>query len=240
MLDAQQMADLHAIISDAYLDRDIADEMLDHYASHIEALMIGGKKYSAALETAIQSLPEKTLTDINKAYKRTKLMKNIKSATPIAVGLTLFAIVLNIQLLSQEETYQLPLEKDNIVRMSSGFGMRRNPIGMGGKIHTGMDFIAQEGTPVKSVKSGVVKTAKELTRGYGHHIVIQHADSTQTLYAHLKKLHVQPNDTIRKGEVIGTVGNTGASVTPHLHFEIINKGKKVNPISMDSVFKLED
>lgn len=240
MLDAEQIEDLHTIIQSAYLDKEIADEMLDHYVTHIESMMISGKSYQEAWAIAAKNLPIETIKTINRAYKRTRLMKNIKSATPIAIGLTLFAIVLNIELLSQEETYQLPLEKEKIIKMSSGFGMRRNPLGMGGKIHTGMDFIAKKGTPVEAVRSGLVITAKELNKGYGNYVIIQHSDSTQALYAHLDKINVTLNDSISGGQLIGTVGNSGSSISPHLHFEIINKGKKVNPISMDSVFKLED
>jgi murein DD-endopeptidase MepM/ murein hydrolase activator NlpD len=240
MLDAQQIADLHDIIAKAYLDRDIADEMLDHYATHIESLMIEGLPYERALKLSIQSLPEKTLNEINKAYKKTKLMKNIKTATPIAVALTLFAIVLNIQLLSQEEAWQLPVAQQEITKMSSGFGMRQHPIQKAEKMHTGMDFVAPLGTPVKAVKSGVVKQTIIHNKGYGNYIVILHKDSTETMYAQLNEIKVQPNDTVHGGDIIGTVGSSGTSTGPHLHFEVIEKGKKVNPTSKDPIFKMQN
>tara|TARA_R110001592_G_scaffold363221_1_gene681584 strand:+ start:12654 stop:13376 length:723 start_codon:yes stop_codon:yes gene_type:complete len=240
MLDALQIADLHDIIAKAYLDRDIADEMLDHYATHIESLMIDGLQYEAALNVAIQSLPESTLTEINKAYKKTKLMKNIKTATPIAVALTLFAIVLNIQLLSQEEAWQLPVAQQKITKMSSGFGIRNHPINKDKKLHTGMDFVAPLGTPVRAVKSGIIKKTKQQNTGYGNHIVILHNDSTETMYAQLHEIQVNINDTVNGGDIIGTVGSSGASTGPHLHFEMIEKGKKVNPISKDPIFRLEN
>lgn len=240
MLDAEQIAALHAIISKAYIDRDIADEMLDHYASHIESLMISGHPFTKALNMALQTLPTETLSEINKAYKKTKLMKNIKTATPIALGLTLFAIVLNINLLSQEESYQLPIAQEDMIRVASGFGMRDHPLTKAKKMHTGIDYIAPLGTPVKTVKSGTVVSAEMLEKGMGHHIIIQHADSTQSLYAHLDKIYVKKGEIISANTIIGTVGNTGSSTGPHLHFEVIQKGLKVNPLKLDSVFSKWD
>ncbi len=111
----------------------------------------------------------------------------------------------------------------------SGFGIRKDPVTGGLEFHKGLDFAAREGTPVVATADGVVEKAGRNEYGYGIQVVIDHGYGIKTRYAHLSKALVRPGDTVRRGQVIGLVGNTGKSVGEHLHYEVIKDGEPVNP-----------
>ena len=111
----------------------------------------------------------------------------------------------------------------------SGFGIRKDPITGGLKFHEGVDFSAPEGTPVVATADGIVEKAGMNGWGYGIQVVINHGYGIKTRYAHLSRALVRPGDTVRRGQVIGLVGNTGRSVGEHLHYEVIVNGEPVNP-----------
>ena len=123
-----------------------------------------------------------------------------------------------------------PIENKKLKRMASGFGMRIHPIYKVRKMHTGCDFTARTGTPIYATGDGVVKSVDKKYGGYGKKVIIDHGFGYQTLYAHMSKFNVKVGQKVKRGEVIGFVGNTGASTAPHLHYEVIYKGKKVNPV----------
>jgi murein DD-endopeptidase MepM/ murein hydrolase activator NlpD len=90
-------------------------------------------------------------------------------------------------------------------------------------MHTGVDLIVAEGTPVHAARSGVVVLADSVA-GYGLTVLLDHRDGWQTLYAHLRDLAVQPGQRLGRGEVLGWVGATGRASTPHLHLELRRRG----------------
>lgn len=94
--------------------------------------------------------------------------------------------------------------------------------------HTGLDFVAPVGTPVFAALAGKV-LASDAGGAYGDHIIVRHDNGVKTLYAHLTTTKVNPGDHILRGQVIGTVGSTGNSSGPHLHFEVIKNGTQRNP-----------
>jgi murein DD-endopeptidase MepM/ murein hydrolase activator NlpD len=94
-----------------------------------------------------------------------------------------------------------------------------------------MDFTAPKGTEIYATGNGVVSAADNSKRGYGNHVVIDHGFGYQTLYAHMKNLIVRKGQSVKRGEVIGYVGNTGASTGPHLHYEVIKNKVKINPVN---------
>ena len=106
------------------------------------------------------------------------------------------------------------------VRVTSWFGIRQNPTGAGYEFHNGLDFGAPLGTPIKASKSGRVVVVSYSNVGYGNMIQIDHGDGTWTLYAHLNEIQVMEGQDVTQSEVIGTIGSTGNSTGPHLHFEI--------------------
>lgn len=117
----------------------------------------------------------------------------------------------------------------NMYEISSGFGYRYHPILKVLRPHTGVDISAAKGTPVHATADGVV-SRQEPGSGYGISVVLNHGYSYQTVYAHLSKKLVKPGEKVKRGQVIGYVGNTGLSFGSHLHYEVIKNGKHVNPV----------
>ena len=117
----------------------------------------------------------------------------------------------------------------NGARLSSSFGMRKHPILGYNKMHRGTDFAAQSGTPIMASGSGTVTRARWCGGG-GNCVKIKHNSTYETIYAHMKSFAkgIKEGRKVRQGQVIGYVGSTGLSTGPHLHYEVIVNGKKVN------------
>ena len=97
-----------------------------------------------------------------------------------------------------------------------------------------MDFTAPRGTAIYATSDGVVIRADNRSSGYGKHIRINHGYGYVTLYAHLSKYNVRKGQKVKRGDIIGFVGNTGRSQAPHLHYEVIKDGIAINPINFYS------
>ncbi len=126
-----------------------------------------------------------------------------------------------------------PIRSDKLqrnIRSLSGFGMRMHPIFKRRRMHTGIDFTCPKGTPIHASGQGKVVNIRHLKNGYGTHVIIDHGFGYKSLYAHMSKVDVKIGDQVTRGQVIGAVGNTGTSTAPHLHYEVIYKSEKVNPI----------
>lgn len=117
-------------------------------------------------------------------------------------------------------------------RLISGFGLRVNPFHKGLYDHIGVDIAMPRGTPVIATAAGTVVQLKrsDLQAGYGNYIEIDHGHGLITRYAHLEDIQIKFGAKVRKGEVIATVGTSGGSVAPHLHYEIIREGKNTDPV----------
>lgn len=122
-----------------------------------------------------------------------------------------------------------PVSEKNLRAMASGYGYRRDPIYGTGKFHEGMDFSAPVGTPVYATGDGKV-VAADWNSGYGKMIEIDHGYRYRTRYAHLSDMLVRPGQSVRRGDLIGRVGNTGKSTGPHLHYEVRLDGAPQNPV----------
>lgn len=120
----------------------------------------------------------------------------------------------------------LPLSGDFL--LSSTFGVRADPLTHLPSMHEGIDFVAPVGTPVLATADGVVLRA-EYAGAYGNMVELAHADGFVTRYAHLKTIDVKPQDVLQRHDVVGTLGNTGRSTGPHLHYEVIFKGRAMHP-----------
>lgn len=112
--------------------------------------------------------------------------------------------------------------------MSSGFGYRADPFNGKRSFHGGLDFVSPKGSDVLAIAAGVV-TFSGNRANYGHLIEIDHGNGVVTRYAHNKENLVSVGDAVKKGEVIGLVGSTGRSTAPHVHLEVIENGRLVNP-----------
>ncbi len=124
-----------------------------------------------------------------------------------------------------------PIKNQDLTRMASGYGYRTDPFTKKRRFHYGMDFSARKRTPIYATGNGVVKRADNRSSGYGKHIRIDHGFGYVSLYAHLSKYNVRRGQRVRRGDIIGYVGNTGRSVGPHLHYEIFKDKKKINPLN---------
>jgi hypothetical protein len=122
----------------------------------------------------------------------------------------------------------MPVSNKDLKRTASGWGMRMHPIYRIPRFHYGMDFTAPTGTDVVATGNGIVKEV-DRNAGYGNIIVIDHGYGYETLYGHLSRTNVKVGQTINRGDLIGFVGSTGASTAPHLHYEVMKNGQKVNP-----------
>jgi len=123
-----------------------------------------------------------------------------------------------------------PISNKDLKRIASGFGYRIHPIYKTWRMHTGIDFTAPIGTPLYATGDGVIERIKGKMSGYGKVVIINHGYGYESLYAHMSKIIVRPGEKVKRGQVIGYVGNTGRSTGPHVHYEIKKNGKPINPV----------
>jgi hypothetical protein len=124
-----------------------------------------------------------------------------------------------------------PIKNQDLSLIASGFGHRIHPIYKIPKMHNGIDFSAPVGTPVYATGNGVVKEVTRSARGLGNQILIDHGYGYETLYACMDEINVRNGQELKRGDLIGTVGETGLSVAPHLHYEVHLDGEAMNPIN---------
>jgi len=148
-----------------------------------------------------------------------------------AFGQRFAGVVADREQLANMPTLQ-PIVNSNLDFVVSGFGTRINPFHKGKYKHPGIDFAAPRGTTVVATAPGRVTLVREsrLQAGYGTYIEINHGGGLVTRYAHLHEVKVKQGDKVAKGQPIATVGNSGGSIAPHLHYEIIRDGKQVDPL----------
>lgn len=177
----------------------------------------------------------KSLNSLRKGDKLTDLHKKIDNLSSKS----------NIQEKSYEELIKLaknkakmlasipaiqPVSNKELRRIASGFGTRIDPIYKTHKMHTGIDFTAPIGAKVYATGDGVITKVNYDKWGYGTHIVVNHGYGYQSLYAHLSSAKVKQGQKVKRGQLIGNIGSTGKSTGPHLHYEVVKNGQKVNPI----------
>lgn len=165
------------------------------------------------VKTRSESLKEKSLAGNNSFGDRIRVTKD---------HLDMLASIPSIQ----------PISNDQLDLLVSGFGERINPFHKGNYHHPGIDFAAARGTSVFSTAMGRVSAVSRtnLQAGYGNYVEITHGNGFVTRYAHLGEISVRKGQTVVKGQVIGTVGSSGGSVAPHLHYEVIRDGEAVDPV----------
>ena len=116
-------------------------------------------------------------------------------------------------------------------RLTSGFGMRRHPILGYSRMHAGVDFGASYGSPIFAVSDGIVAYAGR-HGGHGNYVRLEHGGALGTGYGHMSRIAVSPGDRVQAGQVIGYVGSSGLSTGPHLHYEVYQSGRTVDPLSV--------
>jgi murein DD-endopeptidase MepM/ murein hydrolase activator NlpD len=142
----------------------------------------------------------------------------------------------NIEKLIENQTEKLasipaiqPVSNKELSKIASGFGMRIHPIYGIAKMHNGLDFTAPQGTPIYATGDGVVTTAGP-SGGTGNHVIINHGYGYETVYMHMVRIKTNVGAKVKRGEVIGWVGSTGASTGPHCHYEVHINSVPVDPV----------
>lgn len=132
--------------------------------------------------------------------------------------------------LDREEAlpHGIPLKDQNDAKITSEFGLRRNPFGRNYEFHAGLDFRGAYGSPIHVTAPGVVIKA-EWSGGYGYHVIVDHGYGYQTLYGHMSGMAVKAGMQIERDRIVGYLGNTGRSSGPHLHYGVYRNGHAVNP-----------
>lgn len=179
----------------------------------------------------------------NNRYANLEGFKNSEQIIETAKKIDKISRQLYVQSKSFDEVYEMAKNKEDMMvrlpaimpmpknkgQIISGFGLRFHPILKYRRMHTGIDIAAPKGTPIYATGNGIV-TSADREGGYGITCQINHGYGYETLYGHLSKVIVKPGQKVKRGEIIGYVGSTGLSMAPHLHYEVILNGKKVNPV----------
>ena len=134
------------------------------------------------------------------------------------------------ELLSSVPAIQ-PISNKELKRFTSGFGIRMHPTLKTRRMHWGVDFSINKGTPVYATGDGKVELVKSSFGGYGKQVEVHHGFGYKTKYAHLSRFIVKRGQKVKRGQLIAYSGNTGTSTAPHLHYEVIKDGRKVNPVN---------
>jgi len=168
-------------------------------------------------------------------YAKLEGYNNSELLIETAKKLDNIASELYVQSKSFDEVYEMARNKENMLacipaiqpvnnkelkRLSSYYGYRIDPIYKIKKFHAGVDFSAPQGTPIYSSGEGTVVKTRRSQRGYGNTVTVDHGFGYSTFYAHIKDIKVKKGDKVVRGQIIATVGNTGKSTAPHLHYEV--------------------
>ncbi len=179
-------------------------------------------------------------------YSKFEGFRNSEIVTNTTQKLDLITSQLYVQSKSFDEVFALAKRKEDLLasipaiqpvsnkdlrRIGSYFGYRTDPFYKVTKFHEGIDFTATVGTDIYATGDGVVTMVERSRGGYGNCITINHGFGYETVYAHLSKMNVRRGEKIKRGHVIGHVGNTGKSTSPHLHYEVRKGGKAIDPIN---------
>ncbi|MFC1522445.1 M23 family metallopeptidase [Elusimicrobiota bacterium] len=175
-------------------------------------------------EIMMGRLSEKSLRELReKSRETTALASNI-----LANASALYVNDFNTYAMERS----LPTAWPSVGVITSGYGLRQNPFHPEslhpGQIHHGIDLANLEGTPVRAAADGIVRRAK-WTKGYGRTIVLDHGFGYSTLYGHNAKINVEAGEFVDRGNIIGHMGTTGKSTGSHLHFEVWQHGRPINP-----------
>ena len=184
------------------------------------------------------------LVEKQKEFKKLEVMTESELGKDIAAQIT----NLNARMVYQTNSYQAvgqliknqseklasipgiqPISNKELTKIASGFGFRIHPIYGIAKMHNGLDFTAPQGTPIYATGNGVVTTAN-FGGGAGNHVIINHGYGYETVYMHMVRIKTAVGQTVKRGEVIGWVGSTGASTGPHCHYEVHVNGTPVDPV----------
>lgn len=204
------------------------EELLDHVCCLVELEIASGNSFEESMNHAFQMMNSDCIT---KCQQQTEYMLNrkqifMKRITFAAGGLAASCLLITSVMFAQNIPSAMPLGQYEI---TSSFGKRTDPFSKELKHHFGIDLKAPSGTPVLATADGKVVSVENQPNGYGKFVIIEHDDNYQTKYAQLSEFKVTIGSEVKKGNVIGLVGSSGRSTAPHLHYEVIHNGKRIDP-----------
>ena len=227
---------------------DLIDRHLDEYDEVLGALQMRDDEIYRSIfgvEPIPTSVREAGRGGTNR-YEALEGYSHSEEIIEIAEKIDKFSSQLYVQSKSFDEIYEIaktkedmmkhvpaimPVKRTTIYGISSHFGYRTDPFYKVNKMHSGIDFSGPKGSPIYATGDGVVEKTVKSKTGYGNNIIINHGYGYKTRYAHLNSINVKKGDKIKRGQKIGTLGNTGKSSGPHLHYEVIKNNVPVNPIN---------
>ncbi|MFK7933845.1 MAG: M23 family metallopeptidase, partial [Saprospiraceae bacterium] len=232
----------------------LREELLDHLCCEIETLLATDLTFSQASQLVFSAFAPPYLRQLEQEtlqHSSTKfsIMKKLLTAAVLcaAFGFSMWTlqadsttkVPLDVPLITSNNLQTIEIPEDSLTMVmpiqgkddlqTSGFGFRHNPFNKKRQFHRGIDLRAKMGTTVVAAAAGKVIEVKNDKKGYGKRVILQHANDLQTSYAHLSAFKVVVGQEVQAGEIIALSGNSGLSTAPHLHFEVIRKGKAVNP-----------
>lgn len=227
-LNEQQLYSIEKILEEQGLHYGpLKEELLDHVCCQVEQAMGEGQLFHQALRQSLDAFQEDEMKELQTQTLSLINQKQLFMKRLSIAALATILLLASAAWLAKDPPTIAPLKGD--IHITSGFGMRMHPIQKVKKHHFGIDLKAKTGTPVHATSDGIVVKAEMQEGGYGQHIVIRHDEHYQSLYSQLSRMDVSVGQKVEKGDVIGAVGSSGASTAPHLHYEVIKDGKRVNP-----------
>ncbi len=206
----------------------LREELLDHICCVVEAEMEAGKNFHTAYQQVVKDFGEQGIKGVQ---VQTIHLLTHKKRMMKRFSLTASLLLMGIMLVTITQAQNMPSLHpigDN-TRVTSHFGPAIHPITKKNRLHQGIDFAASIGTPIYATADGEVLHTLAHETGRGMHIILKHDDQYSTLYAHLSRFAVKECQKVKKGDIIGYSGNTGASTGPHLHYEVLKNGEYVDP-----------
>lgn len=221
------------LINSGLANGEVLEEMIDHYLCEIESKMDQNVSPQLATHYVYQKIEK---TDFSTLQKRKKSYLSLFLLSVFIVSLSFYLFQNHFTTKKTEIAVQIedvapdgwPLSR-SIIKVTSKFGMRMHPIFKSTKLHKGIDIKARVGEPVVATGEAVVKETG-FSEAAGNYIVLEHNTRFSSRYCHLSSINVKKNELVIKGSVIGKVGNTGMSLAPHLHYELMDSEAHVDPL----------
>ena len=206
---------------DDHVYRSVFD--LDPIPSSVREAGFGGsEEYSVNLESRNSDFVENTALMLEKLSTKARIQSGSLDQ--------LYRKAKEQKLMLTNKPSIQPISPADRVWLTSSYGYRNDPFHKGKRMHHGIDLAGQIGIKIYATGNGRVKVASFNSYGYGNEIIIDHGFAYESIYAHLDKIYVKKGENVKKGQLIGTLGDTGRSTGPHLHYEIRKNRKAVNPM----------
>lgn len=205
----------------------LLEELTDHYMEEYENTLIDTKDTTLAHNKVIAKMNAVNLKKINRDTNIIFYKPCLQLSAAISIAIIFLIYQKNLYHLDNEppSIWPVNVETKNI---GNSYGLMFHPIHKVKKFHKGLDIKGNIGEPVYATSNGLVESSS-YNRGLGYYIIIKHDDKYQTKYCHLSELLVEAGMEVKIGDRIGSIGNSGLSTAPHLHYEVLINGKNVNP-----------